>query len=801
MIISLNWLKDYIDLSGISNEELIEKLTTSGSEVEEVLDKSKELENIVVGKVESVSKHPNADKLSVCKVNDGEKIYDIVCGAPNVAEGQTIALAKVGSIIPNGKFEIKKAKIRGEKSEGMICAEDELNLGDDHSGIMVLDDKLKLGTPIAEALDLSDIIIDIAITPNRADSLSHIGIARDVAALFNRKINFPDVNQQKYNIVDKNEFAKVVVENNEDCPRYSAIVVKNVTVKESPEWLKQKLTSIGLRPINNIVDITNFVLHEIGQPLHAFDLDTLTDATIVVKNMKEEFKFTTLDSKERSMLPTDLMICDAAKPVAIAGVMGGENSEVSENTKNILIESAYFNPSSVRKTAKNLLLSTDASFRFERGTDPNITMIAAIRAAELISEIAGGEIVNDLIDVYADTIKPKHVSVRFERISKILGFEIKSDQVKQIFKNLEFKIIDENNEKLVVQIPTFRHDIVREIDLIEEIVRIYGLDLIPNISHIKVKLDDKVDNLDFDNLVKNIFTSINFNETISNSLLSKEKTIRYDNAIKVLNPQSAEMSVLRTSLIPGMLLNISRNLKVKENKIRFFEIGQIFESKNNSISSFDDFNENRSLVVTLCDNNPIQTWQGKSKKIDYYDLSGIFDYFVNSLKISGSLSKEYRLEPDETFEFSFLAKHNKNIFALGGKVNTELLKKFEIDEDVFLFEANLDYLKNIDKNENNFTPLLKYPKVYRDVSFVLDKNVSYNAVEKIIRNSSTKLLKNVNLFDIFESETLGANKKSLAFELEYYDERKTLTDEDIDKEFWRTIDVVKQKLNAELRGK
>lgn len=799
MIVSLKWLKDYIDLDGISTETIVEKLTTSGSEVDEVIDKNSEFRNIVVGYVENVEKHPNADRLSVCKVSDGNETYNVVCGAPNVKAGQKIPFAKVGAIIPNGKFEIKKTKIRGEESFGMICAEDELGISDDHDGIMVLNENVKIGTPLSEALKLDDIILDIAITPNRADSLSHVGIARDLSAIFNRELEPPGISLD-YEVTTKNDFAEVIIENEIGCPRYSAVVVKNVEVKESPDWLKEKLTNIGLRPINNIVDVTNFVLHEIGQPLHAFDLNTLAGNKIVVKNSKPGSKFITLDSKERSMLQSDLMICDGGKPVAIAGVMGGENSEVSSATNDILIESAYFNASSVRKTAKHLGLSTDASYRFERGTNPNGTLMAAIRAAELIQDITGGEIIKEVIDVYPYIIEEKSVSVRYSRVEKILGFAIEANKIEDIFIGLDFSIESKDDKSITVKIPTFRHDIEREIDLIEEIVRIYGFDGIPAVDNISVSLSRKIDELDFEDNIKQNLISIGFNEVISNSLISDYKTIDYDNSIKVLNPQSAEMSRLRTSLIPGMLLNISRNLKVKEEDLKFFEIGEVFSSNSKEIKSFDDFTENENLIIALSGNKQNKDWFGSEEKFDFYYLKGVMETIFSDLFRNHKIQQEYITENDEQFDFQFIMMADSKKIGNGGKVCKELLDKFEISKDVFLFEINLSILKNIVDRKNKFTSLLKYPKVYRDFGFILDKNISYNEVVKTISQSSSKLLKKVNLFDIFESESLGSDKKSLAFQLEYYDESKTLRDDEIDAEFWKTIETVKTKLKAELRG-
>ncbi|MHB9041299.1 MAG: phenylalanine--tRNA ligase subunit beta, partial [Melioribacteraceae bacterium] len=489
MKISLNWLNDYINLKDISLEDILDKLTYAGLEVEEVEDQAKNYANMIVGFVVEAKKHPNADKLSLCKVSDGKEEFNVVCGAPNVATGQKVVFAKVGSIIPNGKFKLEKAKIRGEVSFGMLCSERELNISDNHDGIMVLNPSLKEGTPIAEALEMNDVVLEIAITPNRADALSHIGIARDLSALFNLPLKYPEI---KLNESGKksNELASVDIVDAENCPRYVGKVVTNVAIKESPDWLKKKIKSIGSRPINNVVDVTNFILHEVGQPLHAFDLDKLNGKKIIVRSAGNDTKFTTLDSKERNLQSKDLMICDAKRAVAIAGVMGGENSEVTESTKNILIESAFFNPSSVRKTAKNLGLSTDASYRFERGTDPNITLWAVKRAAQLIQETAGGEISFGEIDEYPKPIIKRSTKLRFSRLDQILGYHIENREVENILLSLGFEINDNSKDELNVNIPSYRHDVEREIDLIEEVARIYGYNKIPEVSKISVTLEE-----------------------------------------------------------------------------------------------------------------------------------------------------------------------------------------------------------------------------------------------------------------------------------------------------------------------
>ena len=798
MLVSLKWLNDYIDLSDVSVEEVDDKLTSSGLEVDEVIDLRKKYENIVVGYVEKSEKHPDADKLSVCKVSDGEQVFDVVCGAPNVAAGQKVAFAKVGAVIPGGGFKIKKAKIRGAVSEGMICAGDELEINDDHTGILVLDDKLTAGTEISKVLGFDDVIFDIAITPNRPDALSHIGIARDLAALFNRKLKTPEF---ELNESDENarSVASVEIENSDACPRYSAKIVKNVTIKESPDWLKERLNAVGLRPINNIVDITNFVLYEIGQPLHAFDLNFLSGKKIIVKNAGDGDKFVTLDSKERELKSNNLMICDAEKPVAVAGVMGGENSEVTEQTKDVLIESAYFNPSSIRKTAKQLGLQTDASYRFERGTNPEITIWAAERAAALMAELAGGEVLKGVIDVYPKQLERKVIKLRYERINKILGYEVAPETVRFIMTKLDFTLVLEEDDFVMVEVPLFRPDIEREIDLIEEVARIYGYDKIPQVAKVQVTLQPKVDQTKGKEKGREILVALGYNEIITNSLLNDKPAEMFGKPIKLLNPQSSEMTHTRPSLLPGMLQTISRNLKVKEENLKLFEIGHIFNKVNETINSFEDFVESESLLFAITGFKEEKEWFTTNPvKFDFFDLKGDLELFAAKLFAGSNVRFEYQNEESDYYNYGIKLKVNGKQIGFGGKLKDNLLKEFDIKQEVFTFELILSDLSEV--RRRSFKPLLKYPKVYRDMAFVLNKDIDSDEVIRAIKKAGGKLLKNIKLFDIFENKSLGESKKSIAFKLEYYDENKTLTEEEVDKDFWNVIDKIKKQFGAELRG-
>ena len=801
MKISLNWLKDYIDLTGISTEDIVSHLTMSGLEVEDVIDQNKIYQNFVVGLVQEKQKHPNADKLSICKVFDGKTELQVICGASNVDAGQKVVFAPIGTLIPNGEFEIKKAKIRGVESYGMICAEDELLLSDDHSGIMVLDDKLEAGEKITDALNLNDVLFEIAITPNRPDALSHIGVARDLAAIFNRDLKMPEI--KLLEIGDNiDSLASVTIEDKINCPRYVAKVVNNVNIKESPEWLKNKLKSIGLRPINNIVDITNFILHEIGQPLHAFDLDRLNDKKIVVKSTKTETSFKTLDSKERKLPANTLMICDGKKEVAVAGVMGGENSEITSSTKNILIESAYFNPSSIRKTSKALGLSTDSSYRFERGTDPNITKFAAERAAQLVSELADGKVAKGLIDVYPKVILPKEIELRFSRTSRILGYNIPSEKIKNILSRLglALKVIDD--DKLLVSVPTFRPDIEREIDLIEEIARINGYDNIPTVTKINITLEKKSDDTEFDEKIRQLATSLGFFEMINNPLQSEQDAQLTGKPIRISNPLSADMEYLRTSLLPGALITVAKNIRQGVKDLKLFEIGNVFNKINESeIKTFDDFVENQKLLFLISGNEQQKSWNTDEKKTDFYFLKGYIDSFIKKISLDNVLIDSYYSSANEIYAYHLTKNFNKIVLGAGGKLNEDVLKKYDINQDVYSFEFDLTQIRLIESKPKQYIEPLKYPKVIRDFAFIFDKSVQYLDIKNFILKNSSSLLKDVQLFDVFESETFGNDKKSLALTLEFYDENRTLTEDEVEKDFSNLIKLITKEFNAQLRGK
>lgn len=801
MKISLNWLNDYIDLKSIPVDQIISTLNMSGLEVEDVINEREIYKDFISALVVEKVKHPNADKLSVCKVSDGKNILQVVCGAPNVQADQKIVFAPIGTIIPNGGYKISKAKLRGVESFGMICSENELLISNDHSGIMVLDNSVKEGTPISDVLGLNDVILDIAITPNRPDALSHIGVARDLSALFNLELKIPSIKLIE-SAKESSSAAEIIIEDKKNCPRYSSRVILNVDIKESPEWLKNRLTKIGLRPINNVVDVTNYVMYECGQPLHAFDLDRLEGKKIIVRSTDVESKFVTLDSKERDLPKNTLLICDAAKPIAIAGVMGGENSEINSATKNILIESAYFNPSSIRRTSRLLGLSTDASYRFERTTNFDQTVWASERAAQLISELGGGEILKHSIDIYPVNIQLNQVKLRFNQVKRILGFDIASNRINEIILKLGFKILNENSESLQLLVPAFRPDIEREIDVIEEIARINGYDNIPTETKISFSFKKNIDQTFFSDSIRNVCTSLGLFEMINNPLQSEKVAGITGQKIKVLNPQNLDMEFLRTSLLPGALTIVGKNNNLGEKDLALFEIGDVFnlgEGKN-SINSFEDFTESQRLLILLSGRNSLKEWYSDEDFFDLYSLKGLVDSFLVKFSLDNVLNDVYYASGNEIFDL-FIGKTIKNNqIGSGGRVRKNILKQFGIAQNVFAFEFDIEQLKHINADNKKYSEPLKYPKVVRDFAFILDDSITYEQLRKFIQSKSSELLKSVKLFDVFSNKSLGENKRSLAIQLEYYSIERTLTDEEVEKEWSQLINLIQKEFRAQLRG-
>ncbi len=811
MKISYNWLKDYIktDLPAI---EVAKILTNTGLEVEgiENFESVKGgLEGLVIGKVTSCKKHPNADKLSVTKVDVGTgEDLAIVCGAPNVAQGQKVVVATVGTTLYSGdeEFKIKKAKMRGEPSEGMICAEDEIGLGTSHDGIMVLDDSAQIGTPAKDYFKIeSDTVFEIGLTPNRIDGASHIGTARDLAAFLKSELVKPSVDQFK---VDHHNLPiEIEVEDRNACPRYTGVTVSNVTVQPSPGWLQNKLKAIGLKPINNLVDISNFVLHETGQPLHFFDADKIDGNKVIIKTLAEETPFVTLDEVERKLSSEDLMICNKNNGMCIAGVFGGMRSGVTENTKNIFIESAHFNPVYVRKTAKRHDLHTDASFRFERGTDPNITVYALKRAALLIKEMAGGEISSDIVDVYPETVKDYEVELTFKNLKRLIGKEIEKDQVKSILKSLDIKIISESDEKLSLEVPTYRVDVQREVDVIEEILRIYGYNNVEISEHVNSSLSysQKPDKEKIQNTISDILTANGFNEIMCNSLTKADyynglEKYSPGHLVKIYNPLSNDLNVMRQTLLFGGLESIVYNQNRRNPDLKLYEFGNCYYLKSSeSENPLKKYNEEKHLALFITGNKTEESWMQKEEPTSFFTLKSYVENILERLGFNNHDMVQEEYSSDVLTEGLKYRVNNKELVCFG-ILPKKLLKSFDIDTDVYFAEFQWDNMVKLSsKNSIRYTEIPKYPEVRRDLALLLDKSVKFAQIKDLAYKSEKKLLKKISLFDVYEGEKLGENKKSYAVSFILQDENKTLTDKQIDKIMNNFIRIFESELKAQIR--
>ena len=799
MKISNNWLKDYIK-TDLSSEKIGAFLTDIGLEVEgiEKYESVKgSLEGIVVGKVLTCEQHPNADKLKITTVEVGSgKILNIVCGAPNVAAGQTVPVAVVGTKIYDKKgsfFEIAKAKIRGEVSEGMICAEDELGLSDDHGGIMVLDEETyKIGEPFAKYFSLTnDEVYEIGLTPNRTDAMSHYGVARDLQAFLSNngvKSEFEKISTAIVSTEGEHGF-ELEVEDSALCPRYIGAIIENVKIAPSPAWLQNRLKAIGLSPINNVVDITNYILHGLGQPLHAFDADKISGKKVKVGVNEAGTKFTTLDGIERTLNGSEIIIKDGNnQPMCIAGVFGGSESGVSEETKTIFLESAYFNPVAIRKAAKSHGLNTDASFRFERGVDPNNTRTAITQAIKLIEEITGGKKIGSLLEHYPNKIEDAKIIFRYSKLDQILGVKIHREKIKEILKSLEIKAVNDITDGLELAVPAYRADVTREIDVIEEILRIYGynkVDAPQKISFTPVKLSfDDQDALE--NSWARTLQSNGFNEVMNNSLTSvKDET----NAVKLLNPLSKELTFMRKSLLEGLLENTIYNINRKNQDIKFFELGKIYHKK-------EKYEERKQLAILISGRTYSENWLMPKSASDFYMLKAYVKVLFDKLNLE---TEEISLE-DDRFGDALEIISKGNTIARLGKVSPKLLKEYDIDQDCFYAEIETETVQKLRSKENfKFVDIPKFNKIRRDLALLVDKNVNYAELYKLAKKNPSKYLKNINLFDVYEGKNLPEGKKSYALSFELLNEEKTLEDKDITAVMDSLIKNFKKEFNAELR--
>ncbi len=808
MNISYNWLKNYIDIND-SPDELAAILTQIGLEtggIEEISSVKGGLKGFVIGEVLTCAKHPNADKLNLTTVNIGQsEILNIVCGAPNVAAGQKVIVATVGTIIysDQGSFEIKKAKIRGEESVGMICAEDEMGIGKSHAGIMVLPQNSVVGTIASEYFNIeNDIVMEVDLTPNRIDAASHIGVARDIAAFKNIKYKFPDISNFK---VTKNTYKiEVDVPDNIACPRYSGICMDNIKVTESPDWLKNKLKAIGLNPINNIVDITNYVLHETGHPLHAFDGDKISGNKIIVKPGFENSKFVTLDGLERKLGSKDLMICNQENPMCIAGVFGGIDSGISNSTSKIFIESAYFNPVWVRKTAKTHGISTDSSFRFERGADINMTIFAAKRAATLIEMIGAGEISSDIIDVYPQAIKNKEVNFSYNRCKRLIGKDIPNVEIDKIILALEIKIIERNNDSLILEIPSYRVDVYREADVVEDILRIYGYNNIeiPQKISISINNTEKPDKEKLVNSIADLLASHGYNEIMCNSLINGNLFNDDDKSIvKIYNPLSNDLSVMRPSPVFGGLESIAYNINRRTSDIKVFEFGRTYHANENisKISDISRYSENKFLGLWVTGKKNTQSWNLKDNPSDYFYLKSHLNVLFAKLNIElDSLQSE--MISDSKFTYAQKFQIDGIDLCTIGLLCDGLLKKFDISQNVFYSEINWDLVIKLVKDSNvKYVPVSKFPKVKRDLALLIDKSITYKQLTEIAFKSESSFLTGINLFDVYEGKNLEPGKVSYALSFILEDKEKTMTDKQIEKIMEKLVKAFETQVDAKIR--
>lgn len=828
MDISYKWLKRYIDFD-LSPHELAATLTSLGLEcdtVEEVESIRGGLRGVVIGKVLTCEDHPDSDHLHVTTVDLGNgEPTQIVCGAPNVAAGQTVVVATVGTTLYDGdkEFQIKKSKIRGKESFGMICAEDELGLGTDHAGIMVLPDDVKPGTPASEYFNVeSDYRLEVELTPNRVDAASHYGVARDLKAKEwclmaqgEKQGEYPEITTPDTSAfsTDRPDGAVIVkVEDEQGCPRYSGVTIRGVEVKESPEWLKNLLSAAGQRPINNIVDITNFVLLGIGQPLHCFDLDHVKGEEIVVRTCPAGTKFTTLDGVERELHEADLMICDAEKPMCIAGVFGGLDSGVTESTKNVFIESAYFNPTRVRRTARRHGLSTDASFRYERGADPSITVYAARLAACLIKELAGGEICGGIVDVLPTPVEKKELDFSLSYCNNLIGKKLPVELVKCILKALEFDVTETADaDVLHLKVPTYRVDVYRPCDVVEEILRVYGYNNVEIGDEMHVSLSQRGatdESYDMQQIISEQLTAIGFSEIMNNSLSAVSyyeisELLPLANCVKLMNPLSNDLGVMRQTLLYGGLESIAHNVNRKMPDLKFYEFGNIYkfspEKEFNAEKPLAQYSERMELGLWITGRKEQPSWNVKTEEATVYDLMGIVNNIFSRLGLSSAAIASTQ-SSDEIFSAKLdVASRSGKRIAEVGLVRSTILKKFGIEQSVAYAAIDWEALfKLTAKNRVTYTELPKTQAVERDLALLVDKSVKFADIEAAIRKAERKLLRDVRLFDVYEGKNLPAGKKSYAVSMKLQDNEKTLNDKQIDASMSRIIDALKA-LGAELR--
>lgn len=801
MKISYNWLKEFIDLE-LTPAELAEKMTLIGLEEEETISYGHTLEGVVVGKVLETRKHPNADRLTLCQVDLGDKTVQIVCGAPNVAAGQNVPVATVGTTLPikldDGRFlTLRKTKLRGELSEGMICAEDELGLGTDHSGIMVLDETLVPGTPLNQVVNIyTDTIIDFAVTPNRPDTTCHLGVARDLSAALNLPLKKPEISLSKQ--VKSSPDISISIENTQKCHRYVGKLIKGVNIGPSPDWLKNRLLALGLRPVNNVVDVTNYVMYELGQPLHAFDYDLINGKEIIVRDYAETVEFETLDHIKRNCAPGTLFICDSKGPVAIAGIMGGLHSEVSNATTNILLESAYFDPGTIRKTAKEQGLQTDASYRFERGIDPNLQAIACERAAQLIVETAGGTAANELVDVHPIKTESRVLTLRKSYLNRLLGTQFEIDDAIRILDGLELEVLEKNPETVRFRIPTFRPDLEREVDLIEEVGRLYDYNNIEAPNHgIFVSTEAFSPTEVLLSKIKKASVEEGFREIYTNSLISETEAKHMgelDQMISTINPLTADMTTLRPSLLHGFLKATAYNFNRQAKSVRFFETGNVFR-KSEQGTYHPGIEEQTHVLFGVAGLKSEEHWSTKPTDYTIFDLKSALQSFFAKLNLLPAIKEEVS---DNALHVSAYGIELGTVM----EVPATLKKAYELNAPAFVAEFSVNAMQKAleQTEEKRFTPIPKFPAFEFDFAVIVDQEISAGAIMQVIREKAGKMLQSLDIFDVFEGEILGTGKKSLAFRLNFLDANKTLNIKEVEPIINRTVKALEKQFGAQLRG-
>ncbi len=816
MKISYNWLKDYLhDLP--SPEETAEILTATGLEVE-ALEKTESLKGglrgVVIGEVKTCEKHPDADKLSVTTVDvGGDRLLPIVCGAPNVSAGQKVPVALVGTTLYRGEesMTLKKVKIRGQVSEGMICAEDELGLGQDHEGIMVLDPDAAVGTPAADYFNVTtDYIFEIGLTPNRIDGASHIGVARDLAAFLAQtgkgKLQKPSV--ENFRVDDNSNPIEVIIADKEGCTRYSGITISEINVGPSPQWLQTKLRSIGLNPINNVVDVTNFVLHETGQPLHAFNADRITGKKVIVKTLAEGSSFVTLDEEERKLSAEDLMICNEEEGMCIAGVFGGLDSGVRDDTVNIFLESACFNPVYIRKTSKRHLLNTDSSFRFERGSDPNITVYALKRAAMLIRELAGGRISSEVVDVYPDPVEDFRVDLSWEYLYRLTGQEIGKEKVKKILEALDIRIEGESENMLHLLVPPYRVDVQRPADVVEEILRIYGYNQV-DISeslHSTLSYIEKPDKEKVHYKIAELLSANGFNEMMANSLTKSayyETDGKEDTSlVRIYNPLSLDLNAMRKTLLFGGLEAIAYNSNRKNPDLRLFEFGNVYHKAPGTTEDdpLGKYHEEEHLALFLTGDKSPVNWTGPAEETNFFELKSYTELILKRLGFDPLKLKTEEIS-NSRFSQALVYRFGEKELVSFGIVDKRVRNMLDIEAPVFFAEFNWTaVLQSLDTRPATFRPLPKYPEVRRDLSMVLDRSVRFEEIRKTSLGAEKRILKHIDIFDVYEGEKIGKGKKSYAISFILQDETQTLTDKYIDKVMNNIARALEKQLGAQIRA-